>query len=1201
MVCSTTSSFHHSVRLCSPSGGVCFTTRLSRVLFTATAIFFSHFSVLAEQPGFDSDLYSAIEEFTSWTEDPGTEKCERVKFRVPYPVDESSTTASSGQEKHQGASATKNPDYVTVSLADVMSTIEDHVRDRTKGPRKTSDQDQNALLLEEDEKIKKVSYLRRYRGFKNLRAITDAMFSKEANKQKSLLVVKTSKSSDNIKQNGIIGDSQVMISSLHFDLILLRKSLATAMAEAKTKNFGKHFGVASTSSGDEQAGGSENSFQSRVISTSKDDNLALALFEKAVLEDEGKIEFLTKNEERLAEVDDRRTTTVLSGDYIDSAVDHDSSAQDMIVLETKPTTDEKNKSTEWYHWFDDQTSPFPSAKANSVFQMQMLELQLTTMNSKKEELAWAWEAVVLTLIAKADAVSNGSRGVGETSDALSELKRLEEEVLHPVVPNGRAQDGKIDAPNRSSSTFRAFARHLEAIHPYFNALDRAEQNTLLQIRTNLKYKFPQGYEINPLGKRTSGRGMEEGRDNEGTTVSEPRRASSLLLPAPTPGTDLVLGNTLYPYHDRQRHTFRDFTDRLEMHKVRDNSLYKYVSMDAMHPYFLVIEGILFGNKEKKGTSQDDEKQNQSWQRRIAADCFPFVLLLGNLYNFDQFLANNGDIWQPIYQAQRKFVEIQQNIQKFDVLAQVLQLRLDGEHSEEDGAERTTTLAALTPYDHAIRNQCFASEHTLRRIKQKTKTAFQSMYESQSAGNEMFALEMSHNRTAEFRKGNLTKQQRMDNYKSVLYEINELFTNELQLEWAPKGGTLMAFLRYAANSFDVRNSVNSLGETIVNGEDDHFDLENDDIDLFIGAESETHSQHIMLEITERLKRSPFGTFHCFGKSVVHDANFTWRNDLLFCMRKEPVLMLLDIGSYLKVGNLAVAHRLCEDASQFTDHPRNCEVRNELVFQDNSLTLDEIYPSELCLAWNMTLPCPVPEKALKAVMIGGDTGEDAGCPYLPTKERLANWREEDWTRLLDSMEWIESHNEVGGDTSETSMTNSDSDGETARQKPPHVLSIKPYIYDDPECRKIVYKYAKNYERVLERIESCCKNVQRSIRKNRYRYFTEEVPRVGPSSTTTSTRNKGKINRVYTAPYDFLKHGKSKSGAIEWREESTVLELFGDVASPNEVDLDLQAGGDGGEKLGAEPVENVLRSSGATTENRFHEADDEERAFLLEEEEL
>ena len=75
--------------------------------------------------------------------------------------------------------------------------------------------------------------------------------------------------------------------------------------------------------------------------------------------------------------------------------------------------------------------------------------------------------------------------------------------------------------------------------------------------------------------------------------------------------------------------------------------------------------------------------------------------------------------------------------------------------------------------------------------------------------------------------------------------------------------------------------------------------------------------------------------------------------------------------------------------------NCEIHNELVFQGNNLTLDEIYPSEKCRAWNMTLPCPVPEKALKAVMIGGPSGSDAGCPYLPTKPRLEKWTDSLWS--------------------------------------------------------------------------------------------------------------------------------------------------------------------------------------------------------------
>eukprot|EP00392_Amoebophrya_sp_AT5.2_P012515 g12618.t1 len=324
-------------------------------------------------------------------------------------------------------------------------------------------------------------------------------------------------------------------------------------------------------------------------------------------------------------------------------------------------------------------------------------------------------------------------------------------------------------------------------------------------------------------------------------------------------------------------------------------------------------------------------------------------------------------------------------------------------------------------------------------------------------------------------GNLTKRERMANYRDVLFEINDLFTNTLQLEWAPKGGTL------------------------IHPSEEHFDLENDDIDLFIGAESETHSQHIMLEITERLKRSKFGVFHCFGKSVHPSANFTWRNDLLFCMRKEPV------------GNLAVAHRLCESESQFTDMPYNCEVHNELVFGGNNLTLDEIYPSEKCLAWNMTLPCPVPEKALKAVMIGGEKGTDAACPYLPTKDRLRKWGEADWTRLLDSMEEIE---RVGAEM-EAKREEEEGvvEGDAAKRFLPrgNIASIKPYVWDEPDCRSLVLQFST--PKIVDRVRACCENVQRGIREKRYEFFAGES-----------------AGRKYRKPYSFLKHGKSRSGSLE-----------------------------------------------------------------------
>ena len=60
--------------------------------------------------------------------------------------------------------------------------------------------------------------------------------------------------------------------------------------------------------------------------------------------------------------------------------------------------------------------------------------------------------------------------------------------------------------------------------------------------------------------------------------------------------------------------------------------------------------------------------------------------------------------------------------------------------------------------------------------------------------------------------------------------------------------MIGFMRYGGNA---------------HWDENHLDFENDDIDVFIGADSETHSQHIMLEITERLKRSPYGTRKSFS--------------------------------------------------------------------------------------------------------------------------------------------------------------------------------------------------------------------------------------------------------------------------------------------------------------------------------------------------
>ncbi|CAD7922210.1 unnamed protein product [Amoebophrya sp. A25] len=703
---------------------------------------------------------------------------------------------------------------------------------------------------------------------------------------------------------------------------------------------------------------------------------------------------------------------------------------------------------------------FPSATAEIVFRQQFEALGVSANLAKKAELEWVfqalraqlrkWRASFAHLYLRANGchLRLGHLRPKETNQKDEEVEERQEKSpghehhSKAVVREIFFQHDDYHEPARAQRRRTFYHTEIFRQYPYYNAKARAVQETLSQIRKGLRYPFPDHY----YDTATPEQGYQYYRDQK------------------------------YHYRDRHRHTFSDFTDKLEAYKVHDG-LGKYTSMGAMYAYFLLTEGFM------------------SFQKLLYDKCFPASLLFAAVYHHDKFLEVNGDIWAPIYEAQRNFALIQTGIQRFDIMAQTASFRVGSAWTDEDMLGPLSVRgegSAVEDYpeeDEESRPRGGGGEHAgvraaLDKVKSDTTAAFRVMYESQAAGNEMFALEMSHEHTADYRRGNLTKEKRMQNYKDVLWEINHLFTDVMQIEWAPKGGTLMAFLRYAANSHPS---------------EEHHDLENDDIDLFIGAESETHSQHIMLEITERLKRSPHGAFHCFGKSVHHAANFTWRNDLLFCMRKEPVLMLLDIGSYLKLGNLAVSHRLCEGASQFTSDPVNCEVHNELVFQKNNITLDEIYPSEKCRAWNMTLPCPVPEKALKTVMIGGPSGKDASCPYLPTRSRLEKWNARDWMRLLDSMEEL-----AGG---------FDSDGDGVPDT--EVLNIKPYIWDDAACRLLV---EENADRVIvERVKKCCAGVADDMRR-RYRYF-------GPESGRQP--RKGELLPV---PYDYSRDGVSTSGQLD-----------------------------------------------------------------------
>lgn len=238
-------------------------------------------------------------------------------------------------------------------------------------------------------------------------------------------------------------------------------------------------------------------------------------------------------------------------------------------------------------------------------------------------------------------------------------------------------------------------------------------------------------------------------------------------------------------------------------------------------------------------------------------------------------------------------------------------------------------------------------------------------------------------------------------------------------------------------------------------------------------------------------------------------------------------------------MAVAHRLCKDNSHFTDDPLDCLVRNDIVFAERNLTLEEIYPSQLCWAFNMTVPCPVPEIGLKSVMIGGPDMPDAMCPYLPTIKRLLSFRSEDWHRLVDSMLEMEAKNreleraerpldvlpdvdvEASADGSVESVLGAWPEAPPRRGR---ILTLRPYIWKDPACRELLQAHAP--PDVVERIRNVAGGAltlddrkrlerlgsdKRLKPKTRVRVFSDERERPWEEGweRSSSSQKKGGVN--------------------------------------------------------------------------------------------
>eukprot|EP00392_Amoebophrya_sp_AT5.2_P012516 g12619.t1 len=597
-------------------------------------------------------LYEQINEFQRWP-DPDAAQCESVSFELEG-YDAAELQIPPGTAVGEGP--------IVVKFPDLLATIEDFAKVTGSS---TAGRFTNTT----------VSFRRRHRAYHNLRALARASEvlggrSGRGNSQQLRVRLRAPRET--------VSHPPLQVSGRQVSGARQAEELQLDLAELglHPKRPGEEDGV-----GDD--GGGYRLMKAR----------RLGRFENAFVKDPKLAELITDNSDLATGV-----FNLTSGEK------HEDAAQSKISNGVTIAASMTNQFVR-YRWGavnggsdDGSDRVFPSEKAEQIFRQQFWELSETVLNSKREEILWAWEVLY------DETVQSGERALYTDTTQVSVPHYSAAGQLPPALrpPGGERQ------PEEPSFYHRVVTRY-----PFYSALDRAEQATLDGIRKNLKH------------------------------------AEESYFPAPPVAH--------FGYRaDRERHSFASFSDRLEAGKLREG-LYKYTSMGALHPFFLVIEGLL-----------------QRFQKVLSQKCFPAVLLLAAVFYYDKFLETNGDIWCAIHEAQKKFVEIQQGMQRFDLLAQVIGLKVQDELEarvkaatgvqQPLGATQTQTLHRRHLYD-GVMQSCMLPvssknagggqqepvppagvSDAFEAIRRFTSDAFQSMHESQAAGNEMFALEMSHEHT-----------------------------------------------------------------------------------------------------------------------------------------------------------------------------------------------------------------------------------------------------------------------------------------------------------------------------------------------------------------------------------------------------------------------------------------------------------------------